>query len=269
MRGMQHCWTHPNWVRWRTQCHMSLPHSLLATPMKHNEHPPQPSTIGYEDPPPPSRNGNDHPRMSTGTQHHHRRTATMAHWPRGPTTTIDKRPRMATRDHPHRWRMATTTNVHRCPTPPSTNSDDGPLATRTHHHHQQAPTNGNEGPPPLLTNGHEGRPEQRETRKVCGRTSLHFDPPWLTLPSMLRSMAITLESPPAMRIAHSNHPQTTTAHHNKKWAWLHTKNEEHPSLAPMNKVFVHPLPVPSKTHAHGRTYTSLPSHVHWPLIHYM
>jgi len=111
-------------------------------------------------------------------------------------------------------------------------------------------------------NGHKGRPKQRETRKVCGRTSLHFDPPQLTLPSMLRSIAITLKSPPAMRIAHSNHPQTTTIHHDKKQAQLHTKNEEHPFLTPMNKVFVHPLPIPSKTHACGHTYTSLPSYVH-------
>jgi len=75
-----------NWVGWQTWCHMSLPHSLLTTPMKHNQRPPRPSTIGYEDPPPWSRNGDDCPRTSTGAQHHHQRTAMMAHWPRGPTT---------------------------------------------------------------------------------------------------------------------------------------------------------------------------------------
>ena len=113
MRGMQHCWTHPNWVRWWTQCHTSLPHSLLATPTKHNERPPRPSTIGYEDPPPWSRNGDNHPQMSMGAQHHHWQTATMAHWLRGPTTTIDKCPWTATRDHPHHWRMATRGDLSR------------------------------------------------------------------------------------------------------------------------------------------------------------
>ena len=96
MRGMQHYWTHPNWVRWWTQCHTSLPHSLLATPTKHNERPPQPLTIGYKDPPPRSRNSDDRPQMSMGAQHHHQQTATIAHWPQGPTTTINKRPRGTT-----------------------------------------------------------------------------------------------------------------------------------------------------------------------------
>ena len=176
-------------------------------------------------------------------------TTTLDDWLQGSTTTIEE------------WRRLPM-NIHGRPAPPSTNGDDGPLAMRTHHHNRQAHMNGHKGPPPPSMNGHEGRPEQRETHKVCGRTSLHFDPPWLTLPSMLRSIAITLESPPAMRIAHSNHPQTMTAHHNKKRARPHTKNEEHPSLTPMNKVFVHPLPIPSKTRTCGRTYTSLPSHVH-------
>ena len=39
--------------------------SLLTTPMKRNEHPPQPSTIGHEDPPPGSTVDDEGPLTST------------------------------------------------------------------------------------------------------------------------------------------------------------------------------------------------------------
>jgi len=137
--------------------------------------------------------------LSSGNPHKTQRapTTTIDDWLRGSTTMIKER-----RQPP--------TNVHGRPTPPLTNSDDGPLATRTHHHDRQVPMNSHEGPPPSLTNGHEGRPEQRETCKVCGRTSLHFDPPWLTLPSMLRSMAITRK--PTSDEDHPLQPPTNNDH---------------------------------------------------------
>jgi len=113
--------------------------------------------------------------------------------PRNATSTHHDPRRLATRIHHHNRGMAMTTHEH--PRAPSTtinewqwwptgHEDPPPRSTSTQ--------NGHKGPPPPSTNGHEGRPEQRETRKVCGRTSLHFDPPWLTLPSMLRWMVIPM-----------------------------------------------------------------------------
>ncbi|KIJ97836.1 hypothetical protein K443DRAFT_70668, partial [Laccaria amethystina LaAM-08-1] len=78
--------------------------------------------------------------------------------------------------------------------------------TTTHHTKRaRPPTNGTNRPP---SRQNPGRPQTK--------------PP------------ITHESPPATRSAHSNHPQTMTAHHDKKRARPHTKNKEPPSLAPTN-----------------------------------
>jgi len=69
---------------------------------------------------------------------------------------------------------------------------NSPWTMTTHHTKQaQPPTNDTNCPPSRQNPGH---PQMK--------------PP------------ITHESPPAMRSAHSNHPQTMTAHHNKKQARL-------------------------------------------------
>ena len=59
--------------------------SLLTTPTKRNEHPPQPSTIGHEDPPPGSTVDDEGPLTST------KPTTRIDERLRGPITTIDEK----------------------------------------------------------------------------------------------------------------------------------------------------------------------------------
>ena len=59
--------------------------SLLTTPTKRNEHPPQPSTIGHEDPPPGSTIDDEGPLTST------KPTTRIDERLRGPITTIDEK----------------------------------------------------------------------------------------------------------------------------------------------------------------------------------
>ena len=82
------------------------------------------------------------------------------------------------------------------------------------------------------------------TACVATTTTTSQGPPWLSDPcnNMKNAMRMynkaewqtTHKSLPVMRSTHSNHPQMMTTHHNKKRAQPHMKNEEHPSLTPMN-----------------------------------
>jgi len=79
MRGMQHCWTHPNWVRWWTWCHMSLPHSLLAPPR---------NTMSAH---------HDHQWLAMRIHHHDRGMVMTTHkCPQAPNTMIDEQQRWPT-----------------------------------------------------------------------------------------------------------------------------------------------------------------------------
>ena len=112
--------------------------SLLTTPTKRNEHPPQPSTIGHEHPPPGSTVGDEGPIAST------KPTTRIDERLRGPITTINKGP------------LPGSINGYDRPQPRSTNGHKGPLAPPS--------TNGH-GRPRRSTNGKS--PSKRRCQPKC------------------------------------------------------------------------------------------------------
>ena len=94
--------------------------SLLTTPTKHNEHPPQPLTIGHKHPPPGSTVDDKGPLTST------KPTTRIDEQLRGPITTIDEGPPPGPingYNHPQPQLM----NGHKGPlAPPSTNGHRHP-----------------------------------------------------------------------------------------------------------------------------------------------
>jgi len=126
-------------------------------------------------------------------------------------TLFSQPPQNATSAHHDPWRLAMRIHHH-----------DRGMATTAHEHPRVPSTTinerrwwptGHEDPPPRSTSAHEWpqgttptvdewpRGETRaegDPQGMC-RTSLHFDPPRLTLPSMLRWMVIPMSLSPSTR----------------------------------------------------------------------
>ena len=93
--------------------------SLLTTPTKRNEHPPQPLTIGHEHPPPGSTVDDEGPLTST------KPTTRINERLRGPITTIDE------------GQPPGSINGYDRPQPRSTNGHKGPLAPPSTNGHRR------------------------------------------------------------------------------------------------------------------------------------